>query len=55
MPECCVGFIMFYKFSQIRKNDDRQSGQLQVTFRPKQDFAAIQDNNFLIHFRLKSQ
>ena len=26
--KCCIQFIMFYKFSQVRRNDSRQTSQL---------------------------
>ena len=55
MEECCIRFIMFHKFSQIRKNKNGQSSQLSVTFRLKLDCPAIQDKYHLVHLRLKSQ
>ena len=47
-----IRFITDYKFNQIRRNDDRQSCQLSVTFRGKMDCAATLEKRHLIHFRL---
>ena len=48
MQECCIRFSIFYKFSQIRRNDNWQSGQLKVTFHLKPDYAAVEDINHMI-------
>ena len=37
--------FIFYKFSQIRRNDSSQSSQLKLTFCLKLDCAAIQDKH----------
>ena len=55
MQECCNRFVMFYKFTQIRRNGSPQSSQLYVTFRLKLDCPTIQDKHHLIRFRLKSE
>ena len=50
MHEGCIEFIMFSNFSQIKRNNDRQSNQLSVTFRLKLDCPSIQDKKQnLIH------
>ena len=48
MQECCIRFIMFHKFSQIKRNESRQSSQLSATFRLKLDCSTIQDKHHLI-------
>ena len=55
MQECCIRFIMFHKFSQIRRNNSQQSSQLEVTTPLKLDCPATQDKHHLNHLRLKSQ
>ena len=55
MQECSIQFIMFHKFSQIRRNKSQQSNQLELAFRLKLDCPTIQQKHLLIHLRLKSQ
>ena len=55
MQECFIRFIMFYKFSQKRRNDSQQFSQLEVTFHLKLDRPAKRDKYHLIHLGLKLQ
>ena len=55
MQKCCIRFIRLHKFSQIRRNDIRQSALPCVTFNLNLDCGAIQNKYHLIRLRLKSQ
>ena len=55
MQESSIRFNMFHEFSEIRRNNSRQSCQPEATFRRKLDSPAVEDKHHLIYLRLKSQ